>query len=169
MGGEHGTSTDTWQHTAGSSPRGRGTRKSNQCQGVNRRIIPAWAGNTRVLQLRPGRRADHPRVGGEHYVSGIRFVSGAGSSPRGRGTRSPAQELVPFQRIIPAWAGNTPDARRSARRNTDHPRVGGEHRSGRSCISPLSGSSPRGRGTPKLTKADAINVRIIPAWAGNTP
>ena len=71
------------------------------------------------------------------------------------------------RRAIPAWAGNATD--RASRRTpaTGHPRVGGEracHRPPRRCP---AGPSPRGRGTLDTLALDEVDLRAIPAWAGN--
>ena len=71
------------------------------------------------------------------------------------------------QRFIPAWAGNR--ARRAGLPHslTVHPRVGGEQTGTRKSGCPLTGSSPRGRGTVLTDLAARILTRFIPAWAGN--
>ena len=71
-------------------------------------------------------------------------------------------------RFIPAHAGNTAIARATRRLVAVHPRACGEHR--RSCcrVMPISGSSPRMRGTPVVFPADDLVGRFIPAHAGNT-
>ena len=128
-------------------------------------------------------------MGGEHCRKQHHAALDAGSSPRGRGTQSspatrtslatdhprvgggtrgrePVRRLD--DRIIPAWAGNTPSTGSRAGSTSDHPRVGGEHSQGSGLILVLSGSSPRGRGTPPAMKEPQRPGRIIPAWAGNT-
>ena len=46
--------------------------------------------------------------------------------------------------------------------------MGGEHFWFPNSARSTSGSSPRGRGTLRITPSDSNQVRIIPAWAGNT-
>ncbi len=188
MGGEH--SIEEWypflRH--GSSPRGRGTRLKRSKAALCPRFIPAWAGNTPPRAWPPPRWAVHPRVGGEHDGSQSQPEKQAGSSPRGRGTRSKRKMRTGCTRFIPAWAGNTLGRTPTRRRRTVHPRVGGEHltcrrhkamspvhpRVGGEHIHPRTipgcapGSSPRGRGTPKPCRARQLTDRFIPAWAGNT-
>ena len=112
------------------------------------RIIPAWAGNTRL-------------------ASATDAGACIGSSPHGRGTRLCSGFSGPAlvaPRIIPAWAGNTAVGNQTGGSSpheagehivfsvipvTDHPRMGGEH------------------GTGRLIAA-IVDGRIIPAWAGNT-
>ena len=50
---------------AGSSPRGRGTLGSHTVTDVERRFIPAWAGNANKVTPVSGKLSVHPRVGGE--------------------------------------------------------------------------------------------------------
>ena len=89
-------------------------------------IIPAYAGNTGVIDLTGQRFEDHPRVCGEHSHELEHVVALQGSSPRMRGTpvllcvcsfvgSSPrmrgTQTIEPVHErvrgIIPAYAGNT--------------------------------------------------------------
>ena len=139
----------TWEaHHAGSSPRGRGT---------------LYPDDHRLHVARV-----HPRVGGEHTVPDAGVPVNSGSSPRGRGTRNGGKRVEPFQRFIPAWAGNTPDLSCKPALNAVHPRVGGEHKARSAAPGGHTGSSPRGRGTPRPSLVPSKSRRFIPAWAGNT-
>ena len=90
---------------------------------------------------------DHPRVGGEHIPNWTPNKMKHGSSPRGRGTLM-AETIEPNDdRIIPAWAGNTPAYFPVVQLTADHPRVGGEHFYLGAGEVVVIGSSPRGRGT----------------------
>ena len=111
----------------GSSPRGRGTRRSALTAPTGARFIPARAGNARGAARRPQGRAVHPRAGGERDDVAPDRVPPNGSSPRGRGTQGARHLRPPLLRFIPARAGN-------ASRSACGPRGYG-------------GSSPRGRGT----------------------
>ena len=127
VGGEHATFTDGLLPVKGSSPRGRGTRGLSRGSPPGDGIIPAWAGNTHPPATPSPRPRDHPRVGGEHSITGVTTLMIVGSSPRGRGTRHPRSRRRRRSGIIPAWAGNTTSKPARARRSRDHPRVGGEH------------------------------------------
>ncbi len=96
-------------------------------------------------------------------------ASKCGSSPRGRGTLPAIQRAPQSRRFIPAWAGNTERPIRPTCRQSVHPRVGGEHRVPPRASLSYSGSSPRGRGTPRSGECGGQRARFIPAWAGNTP
>ena len=111
---------------------------------------------------------DHPRVCGEHSVLLCFFEFGLGSSPRMRGTPSPPGRRVSGLGIIPAYAGNTPQAETSSARSRDHPRVCGEHCRGVPADLLGRGSSPRMRGTRIVSVSRPDKPGIIPAYAGNT-
>ena len=111
-------------------------------------IIPAYAGNTRMLRHRRLACRDHPRVCGEHDVGRYKWVELTGSSPRMRGTRGSIQIIHARTGIIPAYAGNTPTMIITARTLRDHPRVCGEHTLSGIAERTGLGSSPRMRGTP---------------------
>ena len=91
-----------------------------------------------------------------------------GSSPRMRGTLALSGASIDFQRIIPAYAGNTSPTIQTRPPSGDHPRVCGEHFRRVIVASTLQGSSPRMRGTPSRAFAMDKNTGIIPAYAGNT-
>ncbi len=152
----------------GSSPRGRGTPDIASLSFVHDRFIPAWAGNTKASTCQRQTRAVHPRVGGEHFDSGVSVSSGCGSSPRGRGTRACDCPIGFRFRFIPAWAGNTVSAACASSTALVHPRVGGEHPAPNVAPNVAPGSSPRGRGTLPIICHPSRGQRFIPAWAGNT-
>ena len=68
----------------------------------------------------------HPRVCGERIkVIGYGDIED-GSSPRVRGTPIPELPNCPFERFIPACAGNAPEEVQDATGHAVHPRVCGE-------------------------------------------
>ncbi|ABI62267.1 Hypothetical protein GbCGDNIH1_1369 [Granulibacter bethesdensis CGDNIH1] len=85
-GGEHPVVTPVSRAMIGSSPRRRGTRRTQHQYLAQRRFIPAQAGNTRWVQRRAARNPVHPRAGGEHSTSQHFPYLSDGSSPRRRGT-----------------------------------------------------------------------------------
>ena len=91
----------------GSSPRMRGKRFGCSCLTVWRRIIPAHAGQTKIVLLNFINRADHPRACGANAHKGIKLTGGNGSSPRMRGKRGHCTCRARGRRIIPAHAGQT--------------------------------------------------------------
>ena len=152
----------------GSSPRVRGTRASPVAAGIRRRFIPACAGNSSCGFGLKRWATVHPRVCGE-LVSRVRAPrTGAGSSPRVRGTRRGEQAARVNNRFIPACAGNSVAHPGGAALAAVHPRVCGE------LVHPVRGavrhcgSSPRVRGTPLRPAAAQFAQRFIPACAGNS-
>ena len=107
VGGEHLRSLREVAGERGSSPRGRGTRGNQMTRSASDRVIPAWAGNTKLRVRGPVPSAGHPRVGGEHLRRKHQPNVRPGSSPRGRGTLYIWNGTHPRRGVIPAWAGNT--------------------------------------------------------------
>ena len=168
MCGEHDADLTTFGKTDGSSPRVRGTQQDKRQQGHRYRFIPACAGNTSSVKVELQRLAVHPRVCGEHSRFRAGNVAQLGSSPRVRGTPTFAAVFSETIRFIPACAGNTRGNASDRRSSAVHPRVCGEHaerpRRGRE----TAGSSPRVRGTLDSTGSFSLDLRFIPACAGNT-
>ena len=107
-------------------PRSRGVYAPNTRNRVKRnRIIPARAGFTTALTHSGRMIADHPRSRGV-YGRGFHGVDMIlGSSPLARGLPSSFGRPYRHNRIIPARAGFTTLATRSAGTLTDHPRSRG--------------------------------------------
>ena len=66
--GENPNSATTSSSLSGSPPRMRGKRMDSMRYGVSKRITPAYAGKTVVLDLRDFLFWDHPRVCGENVT-----------------------------------------------------------------------------------------------------
>ena len=125
--GEHpswGPPEPVW---TGSSPRMRGTLFRNGDDAIRYGIIPAHAGNTRVMPRPTGHVEDHPRACGEHSSHVHVRRAFAGSSPRMRGTHRRHPPAHPRPGIIPAHAGNTAYGSGRPVNRRDHPRACGEH------------------------------------------
>ena len=71
-------------------------------------------------------------------------------------------------RFIPACAGNTQSVTKVADMVAVHPRLRGEHERSSMRVSARPGSSPPARGTPKVGYDVRVEIRFIPACAGNT-
>ena len=85
--GEHCSKNVSGVRFGGSSPRLRGTPRRFACRRIDRRFIPAPAGNTRHgSRIAAARRAVHPRACGEHFTMMPNGWHSFGSSPRLRGT-----------------------------------------------------------------------------------
>ena len=105
--GEHLRSRYSDWDNCGSSPRMRGTRLDRATRGLQKRFIPAHAGNTPILLQKSMMMTVHPRACGEHWDASKAGHSTAGSSPRMRGTPSISAGVETLRRFIPAHAGNT--------------------------------------------------------------
>ena len=92
----------------------------------------------------------------------------SGSSPRARGTPQATWRLTGDKRFIPAGAGNTKNGSAHVSPMSVHPRGCGEHATSSVRRSRQFGSSPRARGTPPVPGRCRVNLRFIPAGAGNT-
>ena len=95
-------------------------------------------------------------------------VCGIGSSPHTRGTLQQERAAARNGRIIPAYAGNTPPEWASPPATWDHPRIRGEHPTEDAEQQLKNGSSPHTRGTHLAELHQAVDSRIISAYAGNT-
>ena len=168
MGGENHVPRGRPIDGKGSSPRGRGKLGAGKESAGIARLIPAWAGKTLRGESSMTTTEAHPRVGGENFVHSPHISKIRGSSPRGRGkpTGSPVRPSLPG--LIPAWAGKTGPRRVLWRVRRAHPRVGGENEHKTNPPKCCLGSSPRGRGKPRLGPLALAGLRLIPAWAGKT-
>ena len=168
MGGENAGVPDTAPIPEGSSPRGRGKRYPRRNRRRPARLIPAWAGKTRLLRWRSGWAGAHPRVGGENRGVPPARRNNQGSSPRGRGKRRDTRPARTSTRLIPAWAGKTLYVDVVPSMRGAHPRVGGENSAMPAPMALSAGSSPRGRGKREQRLAGRVLGGLIPAWAGKT-
>ena len=132
----------------GSSPHTRGALFARGAFPLAVRIIPAYAGSTRDPRSRGGHHGDHPRIRGEHRLSGLYTGDGQGSSPHTRGAPLSRSSARRSTRIIPAYAGSTAETAFAASQST--------------------GSSPHTRGARMDRLGQTPVVRIIPAYAGST-
>ncbi len=152
----------------GSSPRARGTPLSLLPSSPPLRFIPAGAGNTRTRRYPDRPAAVHPRGRGEHDGRGRDSAYPPGSSPRARGTLDRAPTGEQGRRFIPAGAGNTLDWSANRLSGPVHPRGRGEHPRHGPWMTWADGSSPRARGTQRISGGNVGLARFIPAGAGNT-
>ena len=70
-------------------------------------ITPAYAGNTVMFPKPSIFASDHPRLRGEHFPVLVKYGTKVGSPPPTRGTPSVTLDPVQYNRITPAYAGNT--------------------------------------------------------------
>ena len=147
MRGERGSVCCTALMFSGSSPHARGTPKEVRDYAVNKRFIPACAGNAAWRTLPPHGPSVHPRMRGERAKGLFPGAAKTGSSPHARGTLRFGQPHACGQRFIPACAGNAHRERREREHHAVHPRMRGERAR---------------RGARR-----GVGRRFIPACAGN--
>ena len=131
-------------------------------------IIPARAGFTPRCQSWCACRWDHPRSRGVYSLPASPAPPIRGSSPLARGLLCRSARPVSPGRIIPARAGFTSPAGRSAHPAGDHPRSRGVYESTWLTMWRVSGSSPLARGLHDMAGALPGKWGIIPARAGFT-
>ena len=153
---------------AGSSPLTRGKLASVVRVSPTLRLIPAHAGKTPHLRVRPGRHRAHPRSRGENVGHVNAWSETAGSSPLTRGKRIFAPGLRVRVGLIPAHAGKTRHRPGGCCRGGAHPRSRGENRISRLTGSGGMGSSPLTRGKLRFRLPEARRRGLIPAHAGKT-
>ncbi len=152
----------------GSSPLARGTPENGSAAVRPRRFIPARAGNTRAHARFSRHCSVHPRSRGEHCRFNLRHILLSGSSPLARGTQPRPCRSLNRSRFIPARAGNTRTVAIVPCSLPVHPRSRGEHAGRFDHLGRWIGSSPLARGTRERRPFPALDIRFIPARAGNT-
>ncbi len=153
--------------STGSSPRVRGTPFDKATLVVQRRFIPAGAGNAAAAGRGICPQPVHPRGCGERRAGHRICCVSHGSSPRVRGTPGRRGARLRLARFIPAGAGNARTSRRSPTTGAVHPRGCGERSPAPDPSRGADGSSPRVRGTPLPPPRQPESGRFIPAGAGN--
>ena len=165
-----GGGADTWEWDAnqnpGRSPRGRGSQRPARAAAAVQGSIPAWAGEPRRHPTTPWRSRVDPRVGGGALLAASSAVTGAGRSPRGRGSRNTEALVNAMPGSIPAWAGEPRAVRRAGHLPGVDPRVGGGANDISRMIAATVGRSPRGRGSREPARVAFRFRGSIPAWAG---
>ena len=152
----------------GSSPRVRGKQIARLRFHEQGRIIPARAGQTRACRRCHPPFPDHPRACGANGAQQGKQVGSAGSSPRVRGKRPCVGIGRRPRRIIPARAGQTMIVRIGLMTVSDHPRACGANMGMTEKLKDKYGSSPRVRGKLWFAIWLVLQIRIIPARAGQT-
>ena len=132
----------------GSSPHTRGARQAILPVSSLARIIPAYAGSTKSLDM--SKNSSH------------------GSSPHTRGARLASECRQSGIGIIPAYAGSTDAAAVAIEAPPDHPRIRGEHLCAGGRCTCGRGSSPHTRGALRAVHLPTRAPGIIPAYAGST-
>ena len=152
----------------GSSPRWRGRHGAVHHLRQSAGLIPALAGTTAGCSPISWTRWAHPRAGGDDALSRSDKIAEAGSSPRWRGRLSVWQPSRLARGLIPALAGTTASMTMAARRDSAHPRAGGDDTFPDASKVRPQGSSPRWRGRRSTSRPAVSAPGLIPALAGTT-
>ena len=149
-------------------PRACGERSPNGCIGLpSTGLSPRLrgTGGDRVRPVPP--HTVYPRACGERSTSHVPGAVTRGLSPRLRGTGSPGHDRNGLRRFIPAPAGNGRLSSRVSWSRSVYPRACGER--GKFLAERVDGIglSPRLRGTVREFSMLIVNLRFIPAPAGN--
>ena len=150
----------------GLSPRVRGNHEVLPRRRIPTGSIPACAGEPVRLLSAGGGQEVYPRVCGGTEVERAQTVNRQGLSPRVRGNLYQPHRGRRCTRSIPACAGE-PSVRIAAPyRHQVYPRVCGGTPCCRCWLECMGGLSPRVRGNPAQDRASVVDIRSIPACAG---
>ena len=173
----------------GSSPLTRGKPPFRCPRSPSRRLIPAHAGKTTIMNIKYPLAGAHPRSRGENALGRRSRLAGWGSSPLTRG--KPGADHGPS---VACWAhprsrgeNNTDERLRGGFRGSSpltrgkrHPRIrlglpaglipahAGKTQANGFVVSPHEGSSPLTRGKRQGLGVRGANRGLIPAHAGKT-
>ena len=165
--GEHRCGGASWTWFSGSPPPARAAPTSSTSTSKCPGITPACAGSTRQALRRARAVSDHPRLRGEHTSARIVVAPYWGSPPPARGARRRARRSCRVLGITPACAGSTTRVQRSCAMHSDHPRLRGEHATGATMSTTVTGSPPPARGARCRSVTGHVVVGITPACAGS--
>ncbi len=125
--GDHAPDGEKQGVLRGSSPPARGPPGCTAKIRCRLGLIPACAGTTCLATASVSSPKAHPRLRGDHTLSGIMRYSPRGSSPPARGPRQRIILESGGERLIPACAGTTSARGESMSEARAHPRLRGDH------------------------------------------
>ena len=152
----------------GSPPLMRGPLMKHDLLARPDRITPAYAGTTSVRVLVGTGAEDHPRLCGDHHMRKLAGFYKQGSPPLMRGPHVSAPQRDRAVGITPAYAGTTVPITVSDERESDYPRLCGDHRLELIGGYAHLGSPPLMRGPPIVPTCLPFPDGITPAYAGTT-
>ena len=153
---------------AGSSPLARGGPVGTGRVRTASGLIPARAGRTCSASCGSSRSGAHPRSRGADGAAEEDTPPDEGSSPLARGGRRLRCGILDERRLIPARAGRTRRAARTAAPTTAHPRSRGADLVEHLSEGVDGGSSPLALGGLVAAGLEGGRDRLIPARAGRT-
>ena len=166
--GENGDRAEAVAAAGGSSPLTRGKLCTLHGPAHTGGLIPTHAGKTAGPPTTSHPIWAHPRSRGENGRLFPLVVTHCGSSPLTRGKLPRPVAHGPHDRLIPAHAGKTTNARQVSPSPRAHPRSRGENIAALSIEDRLLGSSPLTRGKHRRRPRPPRQRRLIPAHAGKT-
>ena len=164
--GDQCTTLNVTDSGSGSSPHTRGSVRAAWRLLLRRRFIPAHAGIRNYLEFTGAGLTVHPRTRGDQSGVCSSHISTAGSSPHTRGSGASSPDRPEHQRFIPAHAGISASASRTAGDWPVHPRTRGDQNSVPASGPSMNGSSPHTRGSVMRACGELAHLRFIPAHAG---
>ncbi len=166
-GGDSGTNP-FFKTNEGGSPLTRGRHAQHQQRGGALRWIPAYAGETaQDVSGGLGDRVDPRLRGGDHqFLNRTEF--NLGGSPLTRGRRADITTLARLFGWIPAYAGETIRGNKACAATGVDPRLRGGDYSVHTQSVIATGGSPLTRGRLQDERQHLLDVRWIPAYAGET-
>ena len=163
-----GTNSDdfTASQWKGLSPRVRGNRSGGSTRDSRTGSIPACAGEPCYGTDETAKAMVYPRVCGGTPNSRRYTTTPVGLSPRVRGNRVAPAAADELRGSIPACAGEPISLRPKTSNTKVYPRVCGGTSAALRPYASERGLSPRVRGNPHHGQGQTVNVRSIPACAG---
>ena len=152
--------------TTGLSPRVRGSPRCPSRPSARSRPIPAGAGEPLRKRARARRARAYPRGCGGAEDRARSAGASCGLSPRVRGSQYQTDAITAYKRPIPAGAGEPVIPQYRSEAHEAYPRgCGGAYEQKR--VSHVGGGlSPRVRGSPARVARRPVELRPIPAGAG---
>ena len=146
----------------------RGKDISSEIASCDKRITPAYAGKSYLIEKMPQKMKDHPRLCGEKLSLINHNPSSIGSPPPMRGKVSGIQKPLETLRITPAYAGKSLLLCFGRAPVEDHPRLCGEKLPLLVCRFLTTGSPPPMRGKGLFPHGEVKVYGITPAYAGKS-
>ena len=108
----------------------------------------------------------HPRIRGTNYTGEYHNIDNVESPPHTRDKYFFCFSILPYNRIIPAYAGQMNRSNKASVSLGDHPRIRGTNLTSNLMKPQGTGSSPHTRDKSGIITEHIFQGRIIPAYAG---
>ena len=151
-----------------SSPRERGSSAIFAGCTSHSQVVPARAGVIRLVSLCPRRRRGRPRASGGHPFTPVAGQRRPLSSPRERGSSDDAVDGRAPVSVVPARAGVIRCVSPSPAGGAGRPRASGGHPASTTRSHCSSPSSPRERGSSRLSRPRGCRSESSPRERGSS-